>query len=357
MINNPDPADENAIVSAVEGTERSAELFRLVLPAITKHGRGFSPVSYSVWYEYLRGENSELKEKIDSVIARSGRMSVDETLGLYQEHVVGEIERSIKDAESGLLDVMTQVNSSVRETSLSAEYIDSRLESFVDSLLTAQGASDSRQGVSDLKHDILSVNEKMRTLQGDLRAARESVKRMAKELIETRSRARRDPLTGLLNRRGFDLTLDEEMERALNAREIQDKALTLILIDIDHFKFVNDEYGHLTGDNVIRGVARLLDDSVMRSDYVSRFGGEEFALIMPTTDKEAGETVADRIREAIAGQKFHRATGSGKPINVTVSAGVTQYRMWEASTSFIHRADQALYEAKQSGRDQVCVSE
>lgn len=340
-----------------DNTDRSAELFRLTLPVIAKHGRGFSPISYALWYEYVRRENQPLRTALDEIIANSDRITENVTVDLYQQHVVSKLETSIRDGQAGLLDLMDQVDNTVRDASQSAADLDSRLAGFADAFSVQAGTDEGRQQVSELKDDVLSMNAKMRDLQEHFEETRNDVKQMAEELAQTREQARRDPLTGLLNRRGFDVSLAEQIERATNAKEPQDQFLTLVLFDIDHFKLVNDTRGHLVGDLVIQGVAKVLEASVMRKDFVSRYGGEEFAIVLPTTNGSGGATVAERVRDAIGKATFHRASSATDPVTVTVSAGVAQYVRGESASDLTQRADQGLYRAKNAGRNQVCVTD
>ncbi|MFK7964930.1 MAG: GGDEF domain-containing protein [Burkholderiaceae bacterium] len=338
-------------------TERSAELFRMTLPVITKHGRGFSPVSYTVWYEYVRGENQQLINTLDSAIASTGRISADDTLELYQEHVITRTERNLRESQAGLLSLVDQVDDSVRASTQSVKHLDGQLESFAQAHLDNDTAANDRLSLSGLKADVLSVNATMKELKSDLETTRINVSRLSEELTEARLQAKRDPLTGLLNRRGLDGVLAELINRAALGQSEQEQSLTLILFDIDHFKRVNDGFGHLMGDSVIRGVAKVLDESVMRRDYVSRFGGEEFAVLMPSTHQDNGAMVAERIRHAVSSATFRHGKPGAKAFSVTVSAGVAQFRLGDSASELFDRADQALYKAKNAGRNRVCIGQ
>jgi diguanylate cyclase (GGDEF)-like protein len=157
----------------------------------------------------------------------------------------------------------------------------------------------------------------------------------------------RDPLTGLPNRRHFDAALAAECDRAARSGE---EALLLIL-DIDHFKRVNDTHGHPAGDAVIRAVAHSLRDSVRPSDTPARIGGEEFAVILPNCGPDHGRIVAERFRERIAGLKIDAAPGL--VLQVTVSIGGAFAAPWVRTTPglWVERADQKLYSAKTAGRN------
>jgi diguanylate cyclase (GGDEF)-like protein len=157
--------------------------------------------------------------------------------------------------------------------------------------------------------------------------------------LQTQSRT--DPLTGLANRRTLYERLQIEMEHALRT----ETPLSIAMIDLDHFKDYNDRNGHLAGDTLLRSIAALLVSNIRGQDLVVRFGGEEFCLVMPDTDIIGGHSLLDKLR---AGGRD--ATSS---FGVTLSAGLTSWDGIEDSTSMIERADQALYRAKQTGRDRV----
>jgi len=161
----------------------------------------------------------------------------------------------------------------------------------------------------------------------------------------------KDPLTGLSNRRHFLAALDQEIDRVTRAG---DMAL-LLMIDIDHFKRVNDTHGHAAGDQVIRAVAQSLLACVRPMDTVARFGGEEFAIILPSCQWVFGAQVAERIREGVAATPV--VLDGGETLHVTVSIGGAYAPQWLRFTAaaWIERADQQLYRAKADGRNRVCL--
>ncbi len=163
---------------------------------------------------------------------------------------------------------------------------------------------------------------------------------------ELHRQARSDPLTGLLNRRG----LDTQFDFALALAQRSGRPLSLISIDVDHFKRVNDTYGHAQGDEVLKSLARTLQESLRSSDLVARLGGEEFVALLPDTDLEGAINVAEELRLTIADQQ-HAAVG-----RIFVSLGVSMLHPGEkTATALLERADAALYDAKHQGRNRVCV--
>ncbi len=158
-----------------------------------------------------------------------------------------------------------------------------------------------------------------------------------------------DALTGLSNRRYFDDALDEY----LAAFSRIDKPLGMVILDLDHFKSVNDTYGHTVGDEVLRAVAFCLKDFTRYHDVVARLGGEEFAILSPNIAQSQLFELAERIRKAIAQIVVH---AGGASINVTVSAGLAIWDGKETGEGLYSRADKQLYAAKRNGRNQVCAA-
>ena len=163
----------------------------------------------------------------------------------------------------------------------------------------------------------------------------------------------RDPLTGLANRRHFELMLAGEVDRVARAGE---PALVL-MIDIDHFKKVNDAHGHPAGDEVLKHVAHSLSDCIRPMDTVARVGGEEFAMILPNCPPSFAQAVAERIRIRI--QSMTIPISPGETVRVTVSLGGAFAPQWVRSSAllWVERADQQLYQAKSEGRNRACLEQ
>ncbi|WP_298832538.1 GGDEF domain-containing protein [uncultured Piscinibacter sp.] len=161
----------------------------------------------------------------------------------------------------------------------------------------------------------------------------------------------RDALTGLANRRQFELALAREVDRVARAGE----SALVLMIDIDHFKKVNDTHGHPAGDQVLRAVGQALHECIRPMDTVARFGGEEFAMILPNCPPAFGQTVAERVRNQVNSRPVKVAPGAD--VTVTVSIGGAYAPQWVRSSAplWIERADQQLYRAKSEGRNRACL--
>ncbi|MCS6874116.1 MAG: GGDEF domain-containing protein [Pyrinomonadaceae bacterium] len=159
-----------------------------------------------------------------------------------------------------------------------------------------------------------------------------------------------DPLTGIFNRRYLFRRLDEEVRKVKR----YSSALSLVLFDIDHFKEVNDKYGHLVGDKVLVEVCRVIQENVRRTDFVARYGGEEICVLMPNTKLAKAKSVAERIRGKI--EQSQIGIG-GSSLNVTLSAGVASFSESDSIEDLIRKADANLYRAKEAGRNRVVAEE
>ena len=195
-----------------------------------------------------------------------------------------------------------------------------------------------------LTHVFNQMADKLRGSHAAVVAASETLQQQ-NQLLETLSIT--DSLTGLYNRNKLDAILDDQIARFKRSR----RPFVVLMLDIDHFKTLNDSRGHIAGDEVLAAVAGILAQSIRNVDYAARFGGDEFVIILIDTPADAALETAERIRAHVESARY---SAGDQSVTVTVSIGIAQWRPDDAvSTAVFARADQALYEAKRAGRNRV----
>ncbi|BBO92613.1 GGDEF domain-containing protein [Desulfosarcina ovata] len=327
----------------------SRQYLRLALELIGKHGLPTDPLNYCIWYEYASGRNEHLNQSIDEHIKKNGSFSVDVLRQIYNQHVIGQAETVTHLVREELKKVFAEIIGTIKTTRQDFSESENKLESINDALVPDLPEADVEKIVHRIKQEINNLEVSSSSFREQLRQATHEIDQLKLKMARYRKAALKDPLTRVANRRGFEDTLKEAIGKTGGAGS----PLCLIIADIDHFKKVNDTHGHLVGDNVLRMVAATIKDSIKGRDLVARIGGEEFAILLPDTPIDGAEKLAENMRltfEAIDLKKKNSGESLGQ---VTLSFGVTMYRHGEPTEAFIQRADEALYQSKETGRNQV----
>lgn len=199
-----------------------------------------------------------------------------------------------------------------------------------------------------LLSEIALVVKSNQRLEDDLVVARARMEVQAEELDRTRLEARTDVLSGVYNRKAFD----ERLHLLLSTFRREQRPFLLVLADVDHFKRINDTHGHAAGDRVVTHVGAFLKESIRPGDYVARYGGDEFALLMPDTEGDVGRDLVEQLRMRVSQEAFDIGL-RGEQAAVTFSIGVASVCEGDTDETLLLRADRALYRSKQSGRNQV----
>jgi diguanylate cyclase len=219
----------------------------------------------------------------------------------------------------------------------------------VDALREVSGLDKLAPLLSALIASTEGVCQTVTDSQRDLQALRTAMEKLHSELAINRESMERDPLTGTLHRQGLEQVLMREVKRA----QRNGMPLTVALIDLDRFKMVNDQYGHLVGDKLLMHFVTVAKAVLRETDMLARFGGDEFIVLLPETDQHGARFVVDRLR-LVAG-KTAMAHESAR-IELCFSTGIAQLRADENAHAMLVRADAAMHQAKRAGRDQVCVA-
>lgn len=310
------------------------------------------PRNYELWYTYSAGFNHVLNRAVNAILRERGKISNEEVQSLYDQHLsphrlgvrIEEVGGRVADEINELEQL---VESAVRATS---SYGVSLEEAHAD-LGATQDADQLQTIVSRLIASTRTVEAQNRRLEAQLTESKKELDSLQSSLEAIRYESLTDQLTTLANRKHFD----QSLERALYEARDTGQPLSLLLGDIDHFKRFNDTFGHQTGDQVLRLVALSLKQNVKGQDIACRYGGEEFAVILPRTSLNSARVVGEHIRQAVAAKELiKRSTGENLG-RVTISIGISSYHPDDSDLSLIDRADSCLYSAKNSGRNRVVI--
>lgn len=333
-----------------ETREQSAELLRMVLPLMARHSAGFHPLTYAVWYEYVAGTNPRLRAAVDSRLVQRPLLTDADITQLFDAHVaLRDIESSAR-MRAEIARLVDEVDDATEDADHGVQHFGNELEDYRAQLQPHIGAEQLNQVVTSLLDETTRVKVKTEVFQQHLRKSSQEVERLREELEVVQGLALTDPLTELLNRRGFD----QQVTRLCTGGM---RSCAVLVLDIDHFKAINDAHGHLLGDKVIIAVANVLRGCVGPRGHIARIGGEEFAVLMPQTSAAGGAELAERIRGAVERGRLRRAESEQQIGSVTVSIGVATIAEGEPFEQTFDRADRALYQSKTAGRNRVSIAE
>jgi len=275
---------------------------------------------------YLKQLNERLESFQSGLLAASENHADQQSASRQLDHQlrehVGDLQTSVQQAAD--LDSLKHV-------------LESRLEGLIGTMDHHQQQRDQRE--QEVATRLQALSSRVATMEQEALGFRV-------HLEEQRQKALIDTLTGLPNRAAWNERLEHEIDQLQRKRS----SLLLGILDLDHFKRINDGYGHLAGDKVLKIIAGQLRKRLRASDFIARFGGEEFVILLPTTPMDEGLALLERLREGIEQCPFHF---KGEPVTVTVSTGITRFAPGERSDVVLKRADQALYRAKHEGRNRI----
>jgi diguanylate cyclase len=332
---------------------RAAEFAHAAVASMAKHAIAPTPINFTVWYEYHAGRDHALVRAMDGIVAAKQRFTPEVVLALYEQHLSpARLFHASRDAAEKLDAVMDELRDHIGTAEENTRAYGDQLERFSDTLDSSEptAAPAAVDGIVDaMLQETRAMQERNKELETKLAETTAEVTQLRRNFEQARREALTDPLTGLANRKAFE----QSMHLLVRETLAENAPLSLLMLDIDHFKHFNDSYGHQTGDVVLQLVGRMLADNVKGQDVAARFGGEEFAILLPYTKLEQAQGLAESIRRTIGGRKLVKRTSGEDLGRVTISVGVAQYRPGEPLTGLVQRADDALYGAKHAGRDRV----
>lgn len=332
-----------------ETPDRARELLRLTLADLGRYGLTPNPVNYALLYAYEAGHSQALRKELEQVLAADRPLDTDLSKELFRRHVFSCDTKLMEQYREELLQIVAQTLGSVTDFATEVTSASGILTNYADQLASCDNLKDILQIAANLIADTRRLAHKSRSMEQQMLANTTEIAQLRTELQRAREEAETDALTGLLNRRAFSQVFERCVRRARNGIPV----ISLLLLDIDHFKRVNDTYGHLMGDQVLRAIAQLLTKTVKGRDQLARVGGEEFAILLCDTLLSGAHSVAEDIRRRVEIGRYQRAKGGAQLARITVSLGVAAYCKGESWLDFYARCDRALYQAKREGRNRV----
>jgi diguanylate cyclase len=328
---------------------QNLEWVRLAVPLMVRQAAEPSPVSFAVWFEHVAGRNRALSEDIQKLTANGHRLTETETRELHRKHIEPPDMAAAAQANESLRTLVAQTAGAVAQSQETTRHYVTSLQDHAKCLRDSSDGDTVMSQVSLILSDTEGVATAMSQLESLLDAQRAELDMLRRELEQVREQVFTDALTGLKNRRAFEDLLPKAV---LGARRTG-APLSLVLIDIDHFKQVNDRFGHVTGDRVLQGIANAVQNLARETDVASRYGGEEFAIIMPGTTIEDATVLAEQLRVTVSKARVRRTDNEETIGKITISAGTASLRPGQEALSLVADADKALYAAKFAGRDRV----
>jgi diguanylate cyclase len=312
---------------------------------MAQHGVPPTPDNFSVWFYYVIGGSLTLKKTMDILIANKRKFDAVVNRDLYITYVnphsstSGDFPEQLRGVIASAQEYLTTAISDNR----------AQMQHLGDVNSDCQNAVDPRPIIERLVKELSNATTRSSALEANFLQTTKDLDQIKDSLKQAEQHSNTDALTGLANRRSLDGFLRAEQIKTMETGS----PLSILLIDIDHFKKFNDSYGHQVGDQVLRLVAKVLHESVRDCDLAARYGGEELMAILPGAPIDACFEAAERIRCRIADARLTRRATGEEISSVTVSIGVAQFRMGETADGMIERCDRALYQAKRLGRDRT----
>jgi diguanylate cyclase len=327
--------------------EYAATVANGAIQSMAKQSVPATPNNFSVWFNYAMGASPALRKTIDILAGGKRKFDASVNHDLYVTYINPQSDSA---APADFPEQLAGVITSAKQF-LATAIADNRVQiaALGEVSSQVQASSDPRPIIERLVNELSKATARASALETNFEASSLELDNIRNSLKESEERSNTDALTGLANRRSLDQFLRSAQIVAMEKGE----PLSVLLIDIDHFKKFNDSYGHQVGDQVLRLVAKVLRDNVREQDLAARYGGEELFAVLPGATLDVCAGVAERIRCRVSDARLTRRTTGQEISSVTVSIGVTQFRMAESAEAMIERCDRALYQAKRSGRNQT----
>lgn len=306
-----------------------------------------TPPNYSVSYEHLSGNNPSLSHRMSQVTGKGESLS-QQLNSLHQEFFGDNNSDQLNQFRDSLQKILQQALTITSGPQTDTQHFRQALEGSRKELQQDSSLESVLGVVNSLVSETKRMDSSLSTMESELKQTNDQVSILKEQYDQIRSEVYNDPLTGVLNRRGLDIAV-----RRLITDSDRKQKLALLMVDLDNFKPFNDKHGHLVGDQVLCFAAKILKNTTRKSDVIARYGGDEFAVLLPNSNENEAKTVAHNILDAFSSNKIKRRSSGTVLGMISASIGVAELAPKESVEDLIERADKSLYASKRKGRNQV----
>lgn len=324
-------------------------LLDATLESLADHKLIPNPDNYRLFFEYAAASISGLNADIDAINTEQKKITQDIAQSLFATHIANADQRNLDETRISISDMLNVIVDHLKDWDSSSSHFTEKLEDCVRNLNNKPNLNEIKtiiDTVTDQAKRIRDVNHSIKgslvNLTDEISALREDVNRLGNEALT-------DSLTQVSNRRGFDIALKNTLAKA----EQESSDCSLIVTDVDHFKRVNDKFGHQVGDKILKFIANTIRKNIRGNDILARYGGEEFVIILPNTNYDNAICVAENLGTAVSSRQLTAGANTQTIGRMSISSGVTCYKQGETAEQFFERADKCMYEAKALGRNRV----
>lgn len=337
-----------AVHPSADMNEHTALTAQQVMHRISEDVLKPIPAVFSVLFAHYSNSNPDISRHIHLMEQQGKSLTTSFCEDIYKKYISTETERDfIDEATRKMQAVVSEISEIIRSAGTVHKEYNKNLIRQSDTLSAATSLEEIKMLVATLVTDTRKVVEENHQLESKLLDSSEQLQQMRQDIHTLQKETLTDSLTGIANRKAFDT----ELKKCATESVEKSRPLSLIMIDIDHFKVFNDTYGHQVGDQVLRLVAKTLAEGLRGAELLARYGGEEFSVLVSGAKLRDAEKLADKLRGRIAAKDIINHSKNEKMGRLSVSLGVAQFHPGEALTELIDRADRALYKAKDAGRN------
>jgi len=334
-----------------EDFQQAAENLRKAVPLMIKNQVATTPENYALWYTYVAETQPELNAELDKIIEEYGLCLPSHSEGLYKTYIASQTEADVQELRNNLEILINEIFTSMTDTLTDTSKFQNNIEKSLSNLEEMEKEGITFDELLSLVRNFVAQSREIQSstqfFNNQLSTASEEIANLKKELEKVQRDALYDSLSGLLNRGAFD----RDIASFCNSEESH--PICLILIDIDRFKDLNDQYGHVFGDMVIKAIARRLQLHCRDGIAAYRYGGEEFALLVPNKPLRIARQFAESVRRSIEKISVKDKRTDEQVENISASFGVAEFELGESPITLIDNADKQLYKAKSLGRNRV----